>query len=328
MIWVSIGIVGIACYLGLLMAIHAVLDIQLTLGTMLASTLSSILAVLLIYRLRDTFSRVMGKAFQGDSYYYRQKLIEFANNIHNVFSLKEQGGELLNLVMRAVGCRKAGLLFLDAVSEDFDVQLVESKNKINSLFELKLRRDNPIVEYLRRERIPLTRESLAILPEFLGLWQQEKEIIEDNEVELFMPLISRDRLIGILILDKKKAGQYTLEDLSLLEDITSRVAVSMEKEYLREQLKQREEELSIINRSSAIITSSLDIQGIYNNFINELKRVVDVDWAAIGVIEESELYFMALSSDIGSPWNAGGADTAERHCRRMGGGPPESYRGP
>ena len=46
-----------------------------------------------------------------------------------------------------------------------------------------------------------------------------------------MPLISRDRLIAILVLGKKQSGRYSLEDFHLLEDVTSRVAVSMEKEY-------------------------------------------------------------------------------------------------
>ncbi len=226
------------------------------------------------------------------------------DKIHNVFSLKEQGGELLTLVTHAIGCGKAGLLFLDS-GEDYEIQLMEPVGENNPLSRLKLRGDNPIVEYLKRERRPLIRESLAILPEFLGLWQQEKEAIETNGIELFMPLISRDRLIGILVLDKKKTGRYNLEDFSLLEDVTNRVAVSMEKEYLREQLKEREEELSVINRSNAIITSSLDIQRIYDNFIKELKRVVDVDWAAIAVIEDSEIYFMAISTEIGSPWKVG-----------------------
>ena len=134
---------------------------------------------------------------------------------------------------------------------------------------------------------------------------QEKEAIERNEIELFIPLISRDRLIGILVLDKKKNGRYNLEDYNLLDEITSRVSVSMEKEYLREQLNEREEELSVINRSNAIISSSLDIQRIYDNFIKELKQVVDVDWAAIAVIEETEIYFMAISTEIGSPWKVG-----------------------
>jgi diguanylate cyclase (GGDEF)-like protein len=173
------------------------------------------------------------------------------------------------------------------------------------LFGLILRRDNPIIGYLKRHRAPLTRENIAILPEFLGLWHQDKEILESNQIELFIPLISRDNLISILILDKKKNGRYSLEDLALLQDITSRISVSIEKEYLAEQLKQREEELSIISRSSAIITSSLDIQGVYNRFIYELQKVIDVDWAAIGVIEGLEMYFIAVFSEIGSPWKTG-----------------------
>ncbi len=139
----------------------------------------------------------------------------------------------------------------------------------------------------------------------MALWKQEKEIIERSEIELFMPLISRDRLIGIMVVDNKQSGRYSLEDYRLLEDVVGRVAVSMEKEYLREQLKEREEELSVINRSNAIITSSLDIQRIYDNFIKELKRIVDVDWAAIAVIEDTEIYFMAIFTDIGSPWKVG-----------------------
>jgi diguanylate cyclase (GGDEF)-like protein len=305
LIWLSVGVVGIACFLGLLLAFGAALNVSMNTGTMLVASLAGIMIFILVYKLQDLFSQAMGKIFQGESYYYRQKLLDFANQIHNMFSLKDQGGELLALLTRSVGCKKAGLLFLDASTDDFEVQLVHPAEKTNSLLNLKLRRQNPIVEYLRRERSPLTNNTLNVLPEFLSLWQQEKSIIDANEIELFMPLISRDRLIGILVLDKKQGGRYTVEDFAILEDVTSRVAVSMEKEYLREKLKEREEELSIINRSSAIITSSLDIQRIYDNFIAELKRIVDVDWAAIAVVEEAEVYFMALSSDVGSPWKVG-----------------------
>ncbi|MEE9399631.1 MAG: diguanylate cyclase, partial [Dehalococcoidales bacterium] len=149
----------------------------------------------------------------------------------------------------------------------------------------------------------LIRESLDILPEFRGLWEQEKAEIRSHEIELFMPLISRERLIGILVLDKKQSGRYSLEDLHLLEYVTNRVAVSMEKEYLRERLTEREEELSMINRASAIITSSLDIPGVFDGFIEELKKIIEVDWSAIALIKENELCFLALSSGIGSAWN-------------------------
>ncbi len=272
---------------------------------MFTATMVAVLVVVFVLKLRRILFVTIGKAFQGQSYDYRQKLSDFANKIHNVFSLREQGGELLTLVTKAIGCNKAGLLFFEGGGEDFTSQLVEPNWEDNPLSHLRLREHDPIVEYLRRERKPLTRESLAILPEFRSLWEQEKEQIKSGGIELFMPLISRDRLIGILVLDKRQSGRYSLEDFHLLEDVTKRVAVSMEKEYLREQLNEREKELSVINRSSAIMTSNFDIQRTYDEFIQELKKVVDVSWAAIILIEENEVRFLALSSEIGSAWQVG-----------------------
>jgi diguanylate cyclase (GGDEF)-like protein/putative nucleotidyltransferase with HDIG domain len=302
--WVSVGIIWIGSFWALLFGFHKLLNIEISLGLVFAASVSGIVAVIIIINLRTIVARFLGKVFQGNSYSYREKLVDYSGKIQNIFSLKEQGGELLTLVTRATGCSKAGLLF-QLSNEDYEIQFMEPANDRNPLSGFRLKGDNPIVDYLKRERHPLIRENLSILPEFLGLWQQEKDVIEKMGIEVFMPLISRERLIGILVLDRKKSGLYTLEDFGLLENITGRVAVSIEKEYLREQLKEREEELSIINRSSVIITSSLDIQRIYDSFIKELKRVVDVDWAAIAVIEGPEIYFMAISTEIGSPWRVG-----------------------
>jgi len=302
--WATLGIIGAIGYWLLLSVLHIVLGFELDLTATFVATTVAIVAAIFILKLRGLLFLGISRIFQGQSYDYRQKLSDFANKIQNVFSLKEQGGELLALVTKAIGCQQACLLFPEAGGKVFTVQLIEPKEKDNPLSNLRLKENNPILEYLQREQKPLTRENLAILPEFRSLWEQEKEEIKSYEIELFMPLISRDRLISILALSKKQ-GKYSLEDFNLLEDVTDRVAVSMEKEYLREQLREREEELSVINRSSVIITSSLDIQGIYDSFIAELKKVVDVSWAAIVLIEENDLYILALSSEIDSAWQVG-----------------------
>ena len=93
------------------------------------------------------------------------------------------------------------------------MQVAEPKN--NELAELKLKVNNPIVKYLERKRKPLTKEKLSILPEFLGLWSQEKEELESKELEILMPLVSRDRLIAILVLGKKRSGRYSLEEYNM-----------------------------------------------------------------------------------------------------------------
>ena len=189
--------------------------------------------------------------------------------------------------------------------QDYTNQFVESRAKDDSPYQFSLRGKSLIASYLIKERKPLTKEHQAILPEFRGLWDEEKSEIDAHEIELFMQLISRERLIGILVLDKKASGRYSLEDLGLLEEVASRVAVSMEKEYLRERLREREEELSVINRCSAIITSSMNIQETYDSFIGELKKAVDINWSSIVLIEDSHLNFLALYSEIGSAWKLG-----------------------
>jgi len=235
----------------------------------------------------------------------RQKLSDFVSKIHNLFSLQEQGRELVALVTKAIGCKHSCLLFLDIDDEDFTTLFCKPEAEGNPLYSLRLSRQSPIVEYLRREKKLLTRESLTTVPEFRSLSEQEAGEIKLDEIELFMPLISRDQLIGILVLGEKQSGRYSLEDFNLLEDVTDRVAVSMEKEYLREQLSEREKELSVINRSSAIISSSLDIQGVFGSFVEEIRKIVDVSWAAVVLIGDNDLCFLAVSSEIGSAWKVG-----------------------
>jgi diguanylate cyclase (GGDEF)-like protein len=50
------------------------------------------------------------------------------------------------------------------------------------------------------------------------------------------------------------------------------------------------------------VTSSVSIETIFEGFVQELKNVVQFDWATIALVDEKELYFLALSSTVDSPW--------------------------
>jgi len=303
--WLGLGIIGIVSFWLLIVVMHTIFDFELDLIASFMATLVALIVSVFIYKVRGYFFEFMNRAFQGSSYDYHKKLNNFTSKIHNVFSLKEQGGELLILLKKAINIRQACLLFPEAGSEDFTTQFVESEDKDSPLANIRIRAGNPIITYLEREQKALPRENLTILPAFLGMWPQEKEEINSKEIEIFMPLISRNRLIAILVLGKKQSGRYSLEDFNIVEGVTSRVAVSLEKEYLREQLREREEELSVINKSSSILSSSLDIQEIFGSFIEELKNVIDVHWASIVLIEDSDLCCVALSSPEGSNYQIG-----------------------
>ncbi|MBZ5529519.1 MAG: diguanylate cyclase [Acidobacteriia bacterium] len=272
--WFALGVISVAIYWLVLIVVHRIFNFDLDLMASFVATILAFSVGIFAYRVRSHLFKFMSRAFQGSSYDYHQRLNEFTNKIHNVFSLKEQGGELLILLLKAINVREACLLFPESGNDDYKSQFSEPKDGQNQLANLRLRSNNPIVKYLEREQKTLQRENLDILPAFL-------------------------------VLGEKRSGRYSLEDLSVIENTTSRVAVSMEKEYLREQLREREEELSVINNSSVILSSSLDIQEIFGTFIDELKKVVEVDWASIVLIEEDTLCCMALSSPENSAYQIG-----------------------
>lgn len=233
------------------------------------------------------------------------KLSDIFHKIDNTFGLQEQCRELIALVTQTADVRSAYLLFLELTGQDFTILAAEPETRDNSSPAVKLSGRNPVIEYLRREKKILTRESLDTLSGLMEQWRQDASVAILGDIELFIPLLSSDRLIAILAMGKKKTGSYTPEDIALLNSITSRVAVGLEKEYLREQLEKRTRELTILNRTGTIITSSLDIPAVFSDFTDELRKAIDVTRAAIILVRDSDLHFLAVSSLVTANWQKG-----------------------
>jgi diguanylate cyclase (GGDEF)-like protein/putative nucleotidyltransferase with HDIG domain len=303
--WMILIGAGIGIYVLLFFLLHLWLGFELHFLTLTAGLGVAALVIAFIYSIRKIPQKRIDKFFYRQTYGDRQKLFDFVGRIHNVFSLRELSGELLLLVVGAIKCKRACLLFPEGEGGDLIPRFVEPQEKDNPLSSLKLRHDNPIVRYLGKKHRLLTIQSLDIMPEFYSLWEQERKEIKAAEIELFLPVISRGKLVSIMILSKKQSGRYSLEDISLLEDVTSRVAVSIERGYLHEEVRQRQEELSVIGHLAAVLTSSLDIREIYDSFVKELGKVVDVDLATIAMVEGDELNLLALSSEGNSAWQTG-----------------------
>jgi diguanylate cyclase (GGDEF)-like protein/putative nucleotidyltransferase with HDIG domain len=233
-------------------------------------------------------------------------LTAFITRIHDVSTLEQLGSEFISLLAQSFDCRRACLLLPEAEEEGFSARFTYPPVKDNPMRGLKLKQDSPIVTWLERESAVLPARNLAIFPEFQSIWEEEKEEIRLAGVEIFVPLVNKGKLVAVVAIGERQDGKlYAVEDIDLLEAVTTEVAASMEKEHFHEQLREQDEEITLVNRLIAIITSSMSIQMIFEAFAQELKKVMDIDWATIALIDGSELYFLALSSTMGSPWQTG-----------------------
>ncbi len=302
--WAGLIAAGIGIYVLLLFLIHWITGVKLDGRILALSTLAAAAVGISVYLLQKFFLRSADRFFYRARYDYRQRLHDFVNReLSGVFSLRELSERLLPLLSGALDCKQTILLLPDPGSGDFIAEFSLSQSE--DVSPLIIKKDNPVMEWLKRENRYLSKENLDILPEFRGIWAEEKEGLEALDMELLFPLINRGNLIAVLALAKNKSGRYSLEDVNLVDTVTSQVAASLEKEYLQEQLRKREQELALINRLTAVIISSLNIREVYDAFITGLREVVNIDWATIALIEGDELSLEVLSTEVGSAWGAG-----------------------
>jgi len=306
LMWLSLGVIGVATYLSLFSLLHRIFDFDFSVKVVISAVSVAVVVAVLVYKLLGILSTAMEQAFSRGRYVYQRQLRKFVEKSSGLLSMEQFGSEFTSLISQSINCEKAGLFLPEVEAGGFSVQFVYPPTENNPMAKLRLRSDSPVLGWLKREKTILLKRNLFIFPEFQSMWREEKEEVQVAGVELFVPLINRDELVAILAVGEKEDGKlYNVEDIDLVEYAATKVAAIMEREYFHQQLREKDKELTLLNRLTAIITSSLSIQEIFEGFAQELRKVAEVDWATIALIDGDELYFSALSTSIGSAWQAG-----------------------
>lgn len=250
---------------------------------------------------RSIIAERVDQVFYGERIWPRRKLFDFMTRTYDVPTLDQFGNQLVSLLSESIDCQSASLLLPQAEDGDFVGRFAHPSLENNPMAKLKLSHDSPVVTWLKREAKVLSARNISILPEFQGLSQDEREDLQSTKTEMLAPVINRGELVAILTIGSKRYGKlHTIEDIDLIESAMSHVAAGMEKEHSYERLQEQDQELALINRLTGIITSTVNIQDIFEGFAQELKKVVDLDYASIALIEEAQLHVLALSSQVRS----------------------------
>lgn len=189
-------------------------------------TLSALLVAVVFQPLYRFTCKLVDKMFYKADYSQRQALKNFSVSISNKLDLNDMASELIEAVQQAIRAREV-LLMLKHEEKPYYYVFSTSSKIYKPDFPVSF--DNPIVKWLVSNDASLSREELYALPFFKSMWEKEKRIIDDLNIEVITPIKSRNDLIGLLMLTgKNNRTAYTLDDLDLLTYLGTSSAVAFD----------------------------------------------------------------------------------------------------
>ena len=228
-------------YLLLLLTLQTYFHEWIGYGSLALTAVVALMIALLFNPLRNFFQKWIDRLFYRETYDYRQMLLKFSNKISNVLDLGELAQSILEPLGRAMHVKRAALLFPEIGSGDFKARFVQQDTDEKPFTKLKLLSDNPIVSWLATRGGVLRRKHIDIMPQFKGVWQVERVILDVLGVELLCPIRSRGNLIGIIAIGEKQYGSsYSDEEADLLITMSHEAAVALENARMLDSLKSQQ----------------------------------------------------------------------------------------
>jgi sigma-B regulation protein RsbU (phosphoserine phosphatase) len=127
----------------------------------------------------------------------------------------------------------------------------------------------------------------AILVEDVTKEEGYIEAVPNVRSELSVPLIVKNRLIGVIDLEAREPGYFTDEHRRLLTLIASRMAVGIENAQLYTRTTRQARTLLLLNEIARELTSILNLDELLKRIAELLNRIIDYQMFSILLLDES-----------------------------------------
>ena len=127
----------------------------------------------------------------------------------------------------------------------------------------------------------------AILVEDVTQESDYIEAVPNVRSELAIPLIVKNRVIGVIDLEGRVPGYFTEEHKRLLTLIGSRMAVGIENAQLYTRTTRQARTLLLLNEIARELTSILNVDELLKRIAELLNRIIDYQMFSILLIDES-----------------------------------------
>jgi len=209
-------------------------------------------------------------------------LLRLADTLNTTLDLQTLMQRVADMVRAVIDFRIFAILLINDRTQDLRVRFQIGHTQETERVRIKMGRGivGEAAEFRR-----------TVLVHDVRTYENYIETNPDVRSELAVPLIVKNKVIGVIDLESEQLAYFTLEHQRLLELVASRMAIAIENARLYTRIARQAQTLTVLNDISRELTSILDLDDLLERIGHLLKRVVDYQMFTIALWSDASHSF-------------------------------------
>jgi sigma-B regulation protein RsbU (phosphoserine phosphatase) len=214
---------------------------------------------------------------QSDQLKIEPLLLEVADVVNTTLDLDTTLRRVAELVRKVIDYEIFAIMLVNEKAQDLRIRFqVGYAREIAERIKVKIGQGVTGIAAQRREAILV--DDVSKHPEYIS-------VIAGVRSELAVPLIVKNKVIGVLNLEAQEAGRFTEEHKRLLTLIGSRMAVGIENARLHTRTTRQARTLVLLNEIARELSSILNVDELLKRIAELLSRLIDYQMFSILLLD-------------------------------------------
>jgi signal transduction histidine kinase len=235
--------------------------VSLALGDLSIALAVSVALALILALVYQPFHRfvtwVVNRFLWRGGYDPTQVLREYGRSISNLLTLEQLATVAAGTLSDVLGVKRGALVMISRGADRVTLRVTEGMGQVEQK-EIVLALDSPVLLHLMMAGEPFFQYDLDHHPDLQTASAYEREELRALGVEIYLPILARDRVLGLLVLGPQGSGEpYGEREVTFLNTLAQQTGVALQNAYLYSRMKGLYDKISRLNEDLRLAYTKL-----------------------------------------------------------------------